>query len=142
MPSKLTIVQYIEVTVYHAMCTWVLCGCRAVTECASWLAVSCSAHLVAVPPAQVMANPKIPEPNKQLAQQQFNKLWTNCHETISNWVESTCSSPNFAILQPAMAELASSIDVSVLMDDLSPLQPNRSREAGTLMEAAAVQVRG
>lgn len=90
---------------------------------------------------QVMANPKIPEPNKQQAQEQFEKLWTNCHDTISDWVETTVSSPNFSTLQPAMSELSSSIDVAVLLDDTATAQPDRSAQAGKLMEAAAVQVR-
>jgi hypothetical protein len=88
-----------------------------------------------------MANAKIPEPNKQQAQEQFEKLWTNCHDTISDWVETTVSSPSFAILQPAMSELASSIDLAVLLDDTTAAQADRSAQAGKLMEAAAVQVR-
>lgn len=87
---------------------------------------------------QVRANPLIPQPNKQMAEEQHAALWTSCHTAISAWVEAACSSVAFQTLQPAMAGLAASIDVSVLLDET--LQTNKGVEAGKLMEAAAVQV--
>lgn len=89
---------------------------------------------------QVLANPLIPQPNKQMAQEQHAALWASCHSAISAWVEAACSSAAFQTLQPAMAGLAASIDASVLLDET--LQTNKGVEAGKLMEAAAVQVGG
>lgn len=86
------------------------------------------------------ANSKIPTANKQLAQQQYENILAACHSIITDWVAATCSSDAFAVLQPAMQQLAPSITESVVTAAEGLVQI-RSVEAGKLMEAAAVEVR-
>jgi hypothetical protein len=91
-------------------------------------------------PLQVMANPKIPEPNKTQAQLQLLRVFADCITAINDWATSTMCAPAFETLHTALLELAPAISKSVLTDPDDLAQPKCSKTAGKLMEAAAVQV--
>jgi hypothetical protein len=89
---------------------------------------------------QVMANTKIPEPNKTQAQLQLLRVFADCITAINDWATSTMCAPAFETLHPALLELAPAISKSVLIQSEDLALPKCSKTAGRLMEAAAVQV--
>lgn len=85
-------------------------------------------------------NNKVPQVNKDSVKERYSKLEHCCIDSIRAWVADTCSSPNFALLQPVMAELAPAVTESVFTT-AEAMHTARSLDAGKLMEVAAVQVR-
>mgnify|MGYP001810485730 CR=1 FL=1 len=61
------------------------CGCTC--ACIPFLL-----PLLLLPLPQVLANPLVPQPNKDAAQQRYDKLHAACLDTISRWAAATTAS--------------------------------------------------
>uniref|UniRef100_A0A383W7Z9 Uncharacterized protein n=1 Tax=Tetradesmus obliquus TaxID=3088 RepID=A0A383W7Z9_TETOB len=88
--------------------------------------------------AKVLANLLVPQPNKDAAQQRYNKLHTTCLDTISRWAAAATTSPAFQHLQPAMAQVQPAMIASLAAGNWQCAPSSAS--SGKMMEAAAVAV--
>jgi hypothetical protein len=87
---------------------------------------------------QVLANPLVPQPNKDSAQQRYNTLRATCLDTITRWAAATAASPAFVHLQPAMSLVQPAMEVSLAAGSWQCASSSAS--SGKLMEQAAVAV--
>jgi hypothetical protein len=87
---------------------------------------------------QVLANPLVPQLNKDAAQQRYNTLRTTCLDTITRWAAATAASPAFQHLQPAMSQVQPAMTASLAAGNWQCAPSSAS--SGKLMEQAAVAV--
>jgi hypothetical protein len=87
---------------------------------------------------QVLANPLVPQPNKDAAQLRYNTLRTTCTDTITRWAAATTASTAFQQLQPAMSHIQPAMTASLAAGSWQCVASSAS--SGKLMEQAAVAV--
>jgi hypothetical protein len=87
---------------------------------------------------QVLANPLVPQPNKDSAQQRYDTLRATCIDTIARWAAATAATPAFGHLQPAMSLVQPAMEVSLAAGSWQCAASSQS--SGKLMEQAAAAV--
>jgi hypothetical protein len=105
------------------------------------IAPAASAVHLALPPLlllQVLANPLVPQLNKDSAQQRYDNLRATCIDTITRWAAATAATPAFGHLQPAMSLAQPAMELSLAAGSWQCASSSQS--SGKLMEQAAVAV--
>jgi uncharacterized membrane protein YgcG len=95
-------------------------------------------HILLLLLPQVLANPLVPQPNKDSAQERYDNLRATCLDTITRWAAATAATPAFSHLQTAMSLIQPAMEASLAAGSWQCAPSSQS--SGKLMEAAAVAV--